>query len=215
MKKLFRIVIIILYSVLLCLAIVCARRMTLDDLVSYAPSNLFMAVLFILWIYVIKSVSVFFPIILIQIASGFLFSAPLALAVNLLGIIIDAVIPYYIGKYSGSEAVERKTKSNERLKKVIDRLHKHEFFLPFFLRVISCLPSDLIGMYFGAHKLNFSKYLLASIAGVLPGAIPATFMGRSITEPLSPQFIISVLITVFSALISVVVFYVYTKKQRR
>ena len=215
MKKIFKIAIITLYSLLLCLAIVFTRKMTLDDLIFYAPKNIFMATLFMLSLYIIKSVSVFFPIILLQIASGFLFSWPLALAVNICGIVIDTVIPYFIGMFSGAVAVEKRVNKDARLQKVFTRLHKHEFFLPFFLRIISCLPSDLIGMYFGANKFNFSKYLIATILGVLPGAIPATFMGRSITEPLSPQFIISVSITVTTALISVIVFYIYNKNQAR
>ena len=212
MKKAFKILTIILYALLLCLAIVCARKMTLDDLLFYAPKNIFMAILFMLAMYVIKSISVFFPIVLLQIASGFLFSWPIAIMVNLAGILIDAVIPYFIGKISGADAVEKKVSKNGKVQKVLTRLHRHEFFLPFFLRIISCLPSDIIGMYFGANKFNFSKYLIATVLGVLPGAIPATFMGRSITEPLSPEFITAVSITVVTALISVIVFYIYNKK---
>lgn len=215
LKKIIKTITVILYVLLILTAIYQARNMTLDSLLSYTPSNKLLAALFLLGLYALKSISVFFPIILLQMASGFLFPAPIALTVNLIGTAIGFVLPYYLGKFTGAEAAERKIEQNENLRRIIEKQRKHEFFLTFFLRVISCLPSDLVSMYLGLLKFRLKSYLTASMLGALPGIIPATFMGRSITDPLSPQFIGSLSITVVCSVISMLVYYIYNKKQNR
>ena len=214
LKKAIKIITAVLYAVLIGMAIYQARNLTLDNLILYSPQNKTLAVLFLLGLYALKSISVFFPIILLQIASGFIFPAPIALMVNLIGAVIDFTLPYYIGMFSGAEAAERKISQNKSIKKFIQKQQKHEFFLTFFLRVISCLPSDLVSMYLGMLKFNFTHYMIASMLGALPGIIPATFMGRSITDPMSPEFIISISITLFCSVASILAYYIYINKSR-
>lgn len=211
-KKAIKIIAIILYAALLCLALISSRRFSFDALVSYSPSSPMLAALFLLGLYALKSISVFFPIVLLQIAAGFLFSPWIALFINLLGLVIVFTLPYFLGKFAGADTAERKIDKNEKLLRIIQKQKKNEFFLTFFLRVISCLPGDLVSMYLGTLKFDFHKYLIASVLGTLPGMIPATLMGQSITEPLSPQFIISVLITVVCSLLSMLIYYIYSKK---
>ncbi len=215
LKKTIKFITIILYALLIGMAIYQARHLTLDNLISYSPQNKILAALFLFGLYALKSISVFFPIILIQIAAGFLFPAPIALVVNLIGAVIDFTLPYYLGMFTGAEAAERKVSQNKSIKKFIEKQQKHEFFLTFFLRVISCLPSDLVSMYLGMLKFKFSRYMIASMLGALPGIIPATFMGRSITDPMSAEFIIAASITLFCSLISILAYYIYSKKLRK
>lgn len=215
MKKAIKIVTVILYVVLIGMAIYQARHLTLDSLIAYSPQNKILAALFMFGLYALKSISVFFPIVLIQIAAGFLFPAPIALLVNLLGAIIDFALPYYLGMFTGAEAAERKISQNESIKRFIERQQKHEFFLTFFLRVISCLPSDLVSMYLGMLKFKFLRYMIASMLGALPGIIPATFMGRSITDPMSAEFIAAASITLLCSLISILAYYIYSKKLKK
>ena len=148
-KKIIKTVTAAIYISLIFLAIYHARHMSLDDLLSYTPSNKLLAAAFLLGLYALKSITVFFPIIILQMASGFLFSAPIALVVNLTGTAIGFALPYYLGMFTGANAAERKINQNENIKRIIEKQRKHEFFLTFFLRVISCLPSDLVSMYLG------------------------------------------------------------------
>ncbi|MBQ8808700.1 MAG: TVP38/TMEM64 family protein [Clostridia bacterium] len=214
-KKIIKTVTVVIYIGLIFLAIYHARNMTLDDLLSYTPANKFLAAAFLLGLYSLKSISVFFPIIILQMASGFLFPAPIALFVNLAGTAIGFALPYYLGMFTGADAAERKINQNKNIKRIIDKQRKHEFFLTFFLRVISCLPSDLVSMYLGVLKFNFLHYMAASMLGALPGIIPATFMGRSITDPLSPEFIGSFSITIVCSAASILVYYIYNKKHNK
>ncbi len=214
-KKIIKIITSILYAALIFAVLLNARKFSIDALLSYTPSNVFLAIIFLLGIYAVKSISVFLPIIVLQIVSGFLFPAPLALLVNITGAVIDFTLPYYLGKFTGAGAAEKKIQKHENIRNLFERQHKHQFFLTFFLRVISCLPADLVSMYLGALRFDFKKYLVASMLGTLPGLIPATFMGRSITDPLSPQFIAAALITVVCTVVSILAFHIYNKKQKK
>ena len=214
-KRVFKSILLVLYVILIIWAVFAFRNVSLEDILSYTPQNTLLAILFILSLFALKSVSVFFPIILLQIASGFLFHPVVALLVNLIGAVIDFAIPYYIGMFTGADSAAKKINSNENIKKMFEKQQKHEFFLTFFLRAISCLPSDLVSMYMGMLRFNFPSYLCASILGALPGLIPATFMGNSITEPMSPEFIVSLTITLVCSLMSMLMYYIYTKRQKK
>jgi uncharacterized membrane protein YdjX (TVP38/TMEM64 family) len=214
-KKIIKFFTMVIYIALVILAIYHARNMSLDDLISYTPANKFFAAAFLLGLYALKSISIFFPIIILQMASGFLFPPLIALTINLTGTAIGFALPYFIGMFTGADAACRKIEKNENLRRIIERQRKHEFFLTFFLRVISCLPSDLVSMYLGLLRFDFTRYMIASMLGALPGIIPATFMGRSITDPLSPEFIGSFSITIICSVISVLVYYIYNRKHNK
>ncbi len=210
-KKLLKYIVLVLYLLLIVLGIFCARNMTVDDFINYTPENMYLAALFLMFLYALKSLSVFFPSVILQIASGFLFHPAIALLLNTLGALISFTIPYFIGKLTGAQAAEKKIQKSTKLMNLFRKQHEHEFFLTFFLRVISCLPCDLVSMYLGALNFNFPKFLLASYLGTLPGIIPATFMGTSITDPTSPEFITALVITVSSALLSSVIYYFHSR----
>lgn len=211
-KKIFKAITWGFYAIVLFSAIYYARNMTLDSLLSFSPQNRFLAALFLFGLFALKSISVFFPIIVLQIASGFLFPAPIALFINLIGTAIGFALPYFLGMFLGAEKAAEKINRNEKIKRIIEKQREHEFFLSFFLRVISCLPSDLVSMYLGVLRFKFPRYMLSSMLGALPGIIPATFMGQSIKDPFSPQFMGAIAITLICSGISIIYYYFYTKK---
>ncbi len=212
-KKIINTLALILYALLIFIVFINTRDFSIDKLLTYTPQSPLLAAFFMFGLYAIKSISVVFPIILLQIASGFLFPAPIALLINFIGAIIDFTLPYFLGKFTGAEAAEKKFSKHPALTRLFEKQHQHEFFLTFFLRVISCLPCDLVSMYLGALKFKFDRYLVASMLGTLPGLIPATFMGQSITDPLSPQFITALSITIVCTVLSFVIYYIYKKKK--
>lgn len=215
MKKIIKYTFIAIIILLALFVISKYDEVSVEMILSYSPKNVFLAVLFILFLYALKSISIVFPVILLQMASGFLFSAPVAVIINFVGAIIEFAIPYYIGYITGADAVEKRIQKNARFAKIIKGQKQHDFFSPFFLRVINVLPCDLVSMYFGAIKLPFFKFVAGSFLGTLPGIIPATFMGKSITDPLSPEFLISLSITIISSLLTMVIFYFYNQKRTK
>ena len=95
----------------LCLAMVvfCIIRggFSVEDILSYAPRNVWLAAGFLLLLYLAKCLSVAFPIIVLQVAAGHLFAPAAALALNVLGLAVDLTVPFWIGRFSGSGLTTR------------------------------------------------------------------------------------------------------------
>lgn len=168
----------------------------------------------LLLLYMLKSLTIFFPLLILEMAAGYLFPAPAALIINFLGIGIVLTIPYWIGRALGLRQVSKLTRKYPKFQAIMEKQQNHSFFLCFFLRVISCLPGDIVTMYLGATHTPFSHNLLGGTLGILPGMILATFMGVNIQDPSSPAFWISAALSVGLTVLSIVLYYVYLKRQK-
>ena len=175
------------------------KEINVQSLLEYTPGNPFLAACALLLLYAVKSISIIFPLIVIRITVGHLFPTGIALFLNIAGMIICFIIPYRIGRFSGADTIDSLKAKYPGLESWLTLQNNNDFFLCFFLRIIGCLPGDLVSMYFGAVKIPFTSYLFGSLLGSLPNIITATLMGSSLTEPDSPVFIISAILTILLA----------------
>lgn len=184
---------------------------SVQTILDYTPENLISAA-FILWLlYAVKSATIVFPIMILEIAGGHLFPKGIAFAVNLLGICICLTIPYWIGRFLGMETVEKLVDKYPKFAQLINKQQRNSFFVCFFLRIISCLPLDVVSMYLGATKTPFRKNLAGGLLGILPGMTLATLLGTSIQDIHSPVFWISAILKVAMSALSLPAYYLYRK----
>ena len=176
---------------------------SVQTLLNHTPKNPAAAAAVILMLYIFKSITVFFPLIILEIAAGHLFSPWMALLINFMGVLTILTVPYWIGRAAGMDAVQKQIQKHPKFAEILDKQQESSFFLCFFLRIISCLPGDIVTMYLGATKTPFWKNLTAGALGILPGMILATLMGESIQDPKSPMFWFSAGLMVILAAISV------------
>lgn len=191
------------------------KDVTAESLRDYAPEEPFLAALFMIALYAFKSLSIFFPVIVLHIAAGFLFSPAYALAVNAVGMLVELAIPYWVGRAAGSSHADRLIKKYPRLGEVMSYQQGNCFFTTFFLRVISCLPGDIVSMYFGANRIAFGTYMLGSFLGILPGLVCATFLGTNITNISSPMFWVSVSLTVGISVGSFLLYFFWKRAKKK
>lgn len=185
---------------------------SVQALLEFTPEDPTKAAIVLLLLYALKSATIFFPIIVLEIAAGHLFSPLVALGINFAGILIVLTIPYGIGHFGGIDAIQKVVQKYPRLGEIIDKQQEGPFFLCFFLRVISCLPGDIVTMYLGATRMPFWKNIIAGTLGILPGMILATFLGSSIQDPESPAFWISAILMVTLSLLSLLLYYLYRRR---
>ena len=189
-----------------------SETITVQTILEYTPDNLLAAAIILLILYAIKSITIVFPIIILEVAVGHLFAPILAIIINTLGILIGYIISYWIGHFSGSNAIHKLLNKYPAFEIFVRKQNSNSSFMCFFLRTLFILPGDAVSMYLGAVKTPFVRYLIASILGSLPSTILATLFGSSITEPSSPMFWISIiLMTLFSGS-SFLVYYQYKRK---
>lgn len=193
----------------------CTRReFSVESILQYSPKSPFLAACMMLLLYAGKSMSIVFPMMVLQIVGGHLFPTPVALLVNILGMVVLLTLPYWVGYFSGSELIAKLMKKYPKLAMAVEYQQQDSFFVTFFLRVISILPGDVVSMYFGATKVPFWTYLWGSSLGTVPGVITATLMGSALTDPTSPMFIVSGLLTVFLSVLSLALHHFRRKKSK-
>lgn len=188
-------------------------EISVDSILHYAPENLLLAAGFMLMLYAFKSLSVFFPLMILKLAVGFLFPPLTAIVVNVLGMFVSLTVSYWVGRASGTKLTEKLCRKYPKLQEVIIKKAEKQTLSAFFLRVIYILPLDVVSMYLGTTKMPFLKYLGASLLGVLPSTIAATLLGASITDPASPMFWISIGMTIGFSAVSLLAYKLWERKK--
>ena len=206
---------LIICAVCMCIYLFSGEEITAESLLNFAPEEPLYAALFLVLLYAFKSLTVFFPIIVLNVLGGFLFEPAHALIVNTVGVLVELTIPYWIGRASGSGFADKLCKKHPKLAEIIGEGSNNNFFMSFFLRVISCLPGDAVSMYFGARKVPFWTCLLASFLGTFPGMVAATLLGMNITDPSSPMFWVSIGLTVGISVISFLVYFLWRRAKKK
>lgn len=192
------------------------RNITAEQLLKYTPENIWLAAIVIIAMFSLKSLTFFFPMIVIVTACGM--TAPnmwAALAINTMGIFCMMNIPYLIGKFAQREYVEKLVMKHKKMQEIISLNMSNGIFFAFFLRIINCLPYDIVGMFLGSVNMKWRDYIIGSMLGTLPGMICCTFMGNYIDDPFSAKFIASVVINVGISVICGIAYLIYAKKRRK
>ncbi|MBQ9749858.1 MAG: TVP38/TMEM64 family protein [Clostridia bacterium] len=206
---------LIVCAIFMCVYLFSGEDITAESLLNFAPEEPLYAALFLILLYAFKSLTVFFPIIVLNVLGGFLFEPDHALIVNTVGVLVELAIPYWIGRASGAGFADKLCKKHPKLGEIIGEGSNNNFFMSFFLRVISCLPGDAISMYFGARRVPFWTCLLASFLGTLPGMVASTLLGMSITDPTSPMFWVSIGLTVGISVISFLSYFLWRRSKKK
>ncbi|MBQ8786121.1 MAG: TVP38/TMEM64 family protein [Oscillospiraceae bacterium] len=214
-KRVIQIAPLIMIGVCILLYFRFFRGVTIEDILEFTPENLWLAALVMIGLFALKSLSMFFPMLILIAASGSIFPSYLsAIAVNSVGVAVMLLIPYAIGRFAEREFVEGLISKNKNADKLREIKSENELFIAYFLRVINILPCDLVSMFLGSTGFGFVKYLAGSFAGVLPGMIATTVIGANMSDPTSPAFWIAVSAEIVFAAASTLAYYFYKKKNR-
>lgn len=168
------------------------RGITVQDVLRYTPKSHVLAGAVLILAYGVKSLTVFFPVMVLYLSAGILFPAPVALGVNLAGLGLMVSLPYLLGKWLGAGRVAKLERRYPKMKKLGEFGSKNELYLSFFTRAINVLPGDLVSLFLGASGIRYRPFLIGSLLGLIPVMIPTTLMGDSLDNPLSPKFWLSV-----------------------
>lgn len=185
-----------------------------EEILSWSPADPWLAALFLIALYAIKSMTVFFPLVALYLVGGLLFPLPAALLVNLAGLAVCGTVPYLVGRLSAAETLDRLRGRYQKLA-VVERIQsENDFLFAILTRAIGVLPGDVVSLYLGAVRLPFGPYLAGSLLGLCPTMIAVTIMGDNAAQPLSPGFLIALGCDLVIVLVSFLVCRRMLKKQR-
>jgi uncharacterized membrane protein YdjX (TVP38/TMEM64 family) len=191
-KKVVSIVILISLAIFLIYFAKSNNLLSPQGLLDFTPENMLLALAFFLLLYSVKPITIFLPIMGIQVAGGIIFSPGIAVGLTLFGLFICTTIAYFYGYFLGRDGVEKMVSKYIKNKGLIEKEKDHHLVTLLMFRFIGFLPMDIIGMLYGSRKMVFYKYSLASVFGLLPANLISTFIGISASS-LSPKlFLISI-----------------------
>lgn len=191
------------------------EEITVETILDFTPKKKLPAILMLLLLFALKSMSVVFPMIVLYIASGIMFPLPLALLVNCIGACIVVTIPYCIGRYSGSGMITKLRQKYSKIDTLQQFQQKHDFYFVYMVRAAGGLPGDIVSMYMGASSIPYLPYLGGCLAGMFLKLCLQTIMGTAIHDPTSPEFWASILWQILLVAASVSGGSLYYKRKKK
>lgn len=181
---------------LIVLAIVFRHDITIENIVNFTPSNLWLAALVFMALYAVKSLTAVVYVKLLYVAAGLVFPLPTAIIVNIIGSLVEFSLPYILGRAGGRGMADATVKRYPKLGRLSALRQRSNFWFATFVRAVGLFPIDPVSMYFGACGMPYFDFLLGSTAGILPIMLVATIIGTAADEPGSPGFIVSAVLFV-------------------
>lgn len=213
-SKKYKAILLCVWLVILAACFLNRDRFSVDGVLRYSPRNPLLAAAFMLFLFALKSLSVFIFSGILFAASGLLFPLPAAIALNVLGAAVMVSLPYWLGRRLGRDAVDRVLEKYPKAEALRRMRAGREFSLSFITRAVNILPSDILSLYMGATGINYPKYLAGSLLGMLLSIVTFPIMGMNITEPTSPWFWASIVIQVLVSAAFIGGYWVYSRKKR-
>ncbi len=137
----------------------------------------------------------FFPTLLLNLSAGVLFGPWLGVIFLLMGGFGCATLCYSLGRFGGGNWLLHHFGGSwgERLKHYL--VGEGSFKKMLWLRTVPVFPYDPVSIIAGSVGLSFRIYGLATILGMLPGAIAYNFLADSFG---TPRFYMAILVTVLA-----------------
>lgn len=208
----WEILIALIWAVIIITALVHMHEFTVSGILEYTPSNMLLAAVVLLLFFALKSVSIVLYSGILYVVAGLLFPLPMAVLINILGIMVMVTIPYLIGRKTGSTSVNYIANKYPQAARLRSMQEKNDFIFILLMRLMGILPGDIISLYMGAVNMRYRKYLVGSLFGILPIALAETIMGTAISNIHSPAFKISLCLRLAISAVSIAVNYIYQRK---
>lgn len=188
---------VVLVDVILYVAVQLKKKPELvspENIVKLVSSNPIIAVFEFVVLYLLKGISMVFPSAILNIAAGMVFEFPFSALVSGLGIFVEYIALYVVGRFLGKDIVEE-FKQKYLIINKIDSIQNHNsFFTSFIIRIMGVVSYDMASIYLGASGVEFGGFIMGSMCGAALNIIIDGLVGKYIFNPLSWQLWVVVII---------------------
>ena len=214
-KKLIPIVAIVLMGIVFTVIVKkSSEPLSVNTILRYTPENAMLAAGIVLLLFALKSLTVVFPLSILYLASGIIFQPVIAVLISTVGLAITITIPYWIGRCSGKQIVQKICQKYPKAGMVEKYQRTNTFFACFITRIVGFLPGDIVSIYFGACDTAYLIYLVAGVFGSLLSIITTTLLGEKISDPFSIEFMMVLLCRILVSVGAVVIKYQLNQKKK-
>ena len=173
-----------------------------DALTHYLVGGTFTIAAIMIGFSVVKSFALIFPPAVLFVLSGIVFkNLSIAVLVNFVATACSLVLPYFLGRFTGSDMVESLKGRFKAIQKLDDFAGENSSEVVFVFKAGGFMPSDLSSLIFGALNIPFSKYFIASNLGMLVLNVLWSIVGvyGDLTNPLSYLYALPALLFAIGA----------------
>ena len=207
-----------LAMIILCVVFMAKNNISVknvDALTKYLTGGTVTVALILTVFSVVKSFALVFPPIVLYVISAMIFENLFtAVLVNFIATACSLILPYFLGRFMGAEAVEALKGRFKAIKKLDDFAGENSFALVLIFKASGLMPSDLSSLIFGAMNIPFGKYYIAANLGMLVLNVLWSLLGAKgdLSNPLSYLYVLPAL--VFAVLASVFIKKYQNKNQK-
>lgn len=151
-------------------------------------------VLSMLFLFLVRTFIPFLSVSAICVLTGAVLPSYWAMAVNFIGVLLMMSIKYFEGERFGSGNAWKFISKNESARRIMENSGKVNKWLLFALRMIPGFPLGSVSKIYGSIKFPYWQFLLLSALGFAPKLLSYTFMGTNVFDPLSPAFLMPLII---------------------
>lgn len=205
---------LIIFVFLLAVSFIYFQNFSWDAFWSSLYSEPVFAAFIMIGFYFIKIALFFIPIQVLFAGAGFLFKLPLAFAISYLGLCIEHVIGFWLGRRLGKDFIINSMGKYKASNWLLESARKNSSFAAFVIRLLPGPPTELTNMFFGSLDMDFTKYLVYSLLGTTPGMILSILMGKAIFKPSSKEFLVPLFINLALSAVATAFYYLLKRNQK-
>lgn len=182
-----------------------------------ASESFAVAVISILGVYLLKSVTFVVPASIVYIAVGMAFDWWVALIINTVGIALEVIATYFFGRIMGGKRVVEKVEKTKYGEKLLKMQSKNKFSALLAIRFLPVFPIDIVSLLLGAMRTGFGQYMAVSLIGILPRVFLFTILGDGLYKyiPMQKLVIFAVILVPVALAVWVIRYVVKTVKSKK
>ena len=182
-----------------------------------ASGNFAIAVISILGVYLLKSLTFVVPASIVYIAVGMAFDWWIALLINAAGIALEVTATYFFGKIMGGKKVVEKVESTKYGEKLLKMQSKNKVSALLAIRILPVFPIDIVSLLLGAMRTPFGQYTAVSLGGILPRVFLFTILGDGLYKyiPMQKLVIVAVILVPVALIAWVIRYAVKSTKNKK
>lgn len=138
-----------------------------------------------------------FPAIILTLAGGLAFGPWWGTLYVIIGGLLGACLCFGIARFLGREKMQNYLGDFPKIKSFDEQVVEHGFRAMLVMRIVPIFPYDPVSYLAGLSKMRFSDYVAATAIGMVPGAFAYNVLGYSLTDILSPTFLLAVVLVIF------------------
>ena len=182
-----------------------------------ASESFAVAVISILGVYLLKSVTFVVPASIVYIAVGMAFDWWVALIINTVGIALEVIATYFFGRIMGGKRVVEKVEKTKYGEKLLKMQSKNKVSALLAIRFLPVFPIDIVSLLLGAMRTGFGQYMAVSLIGILPRVFLFTILGDGLYKyiPMQKLVIFAVILVPVALAVWVIRYVVKTVKSKK